>query len=385
MFSSCSLAYINRFLFWNFSDINDYIKFPYQNVSCDNSFFTFIKDIAKESHTLDLLKTVDYQYKNRKIRCSIDELLTSTGTKAFIIIRDDTVLYEKYFNKYVRESFNTSFSMAKSFTSALIGIAIDEGFIKSIDDYVVDYIPELKNKICGTLALKHLLNMSSGTRYNPAYYPWADEPKSYYYPDLKKLVLKSTKQEYQPGLYFKYSNFNTILLGIILGRATMTPPYEYLQEKIWKPIGMEFSATWSVDSKQNKFEKMESGINARSIDFAKFGRLFLNSGRWGNKQIISENWVNESTCPMDLNDEQYYFFKNYYPYSTFFDDKQLYYKYGWWGIKQNAEHYDYMAIGHLGQFIYVCPQKRIIIVRNGSGWGKINWWPMLFKKITEKF
>jgi CubicO group peptidase (beta-lactamase class C family) len=129
---------------------------------------------------------------------------------------------------------------------------------------------------------------------------------------------------------------------------------------------MEFLATWSIDGKKTKFAKMESGINARSIDFAKFGRLFLNPGQWKNKQIISENWVKESTSPIELTDDQYYSLKNYYPYSMFFNDKHLYYKYGWWGLKHNLEHHDLIAIGYLGQFIYVFPQKRIIIVRNGS-------------------
>lgn len=269
--------------------INDYKKFPFKEISCGPSHFSFITDKEKESAATEILKNVEYQYRNETIRSSLDELLRSTGTNTFIIIQNDTIVCEKYFNRYTRESINSSFSVAKSFVSSLVGIAIDEGLITSIEDRVADYLPELKNKVSETLSINHLISMASGIRYNPSHYPWADEPMSYHYPDLRKLVLKAIRQDYQPGTYFQYSNYNTILLGIILERVTKMPPYEYLQEKIWKPIGMQFPASWSTDNCKTHFPKMESGINARGIDYAKFGRLFLNSGQWENKLIINKH------------------------------------------------------------------------------------------------
>ncbi len=381
---STALCYLGRYVFWNNVTIEDYKKFSSKKILCEESFFEFKKDESNAFYNSGLLRNMEFRYRNEIVRTSLNKFLESTGTTSFIVIKDDAILYEEYFNNHRRDSINTSFSTSKSFTSALIGIAIDEGFIKSIDDRVVDYIPELKGKVSDSLSLKHLISMSSGIRYNHSYYPWADEPKSYHYPDLKKLVLKNVKQEYQPGKYFKYVNYNTILLGIILERSTNCSPIEYLQNKIWKPIQMEFPAAWSTDSRKTGFPKMESGINARSIDFARFGRLFLNHGRWNNKQIISGKWTEESTCPLQIPDDHYYVSKNFYPYSMFFNDKQLYYKYGWWGLKSDSDNYDFLAIGMLGQFIYVCPEKQIIIVRNGFKWGKINWWPRLFKEISEK-
>lgn len=383
--SSCSVKYLSRYIFWNYSGVNDYKKFTSREILNDSIHYSFRKDTGRKSQVSDIFRSVGYRYKNRQLKCSLDELLSTTGTSAFIIIKSDTVLFEKYYNKTFRESINTSFSMAKSFTSALIGIAIDEGHIKSVNDYVVNYITELKGKISDTLSIKDLLGMSSGIKYNPAYYLWADEPKSYYYPDLKGLVLQKAKQEYEPDRYFKYVNYNTILLGIILERTTKTSPWKYLQDKVWKPVEMEYSASWSVDSRKNNFAKMESGINARSIDYAKFGRLFLQKGYWNGKPVISESWIIESTSPPNLNENPYYYIsKNFNPYALFFKDRQLYYKYGWWGLEHEDGHYDYMAIGIYGQFIYVCPQKQIIIVRNGKKWGKIDWWPHLFKEISEK-
>jgi CubicO group peptidase (beta-lactamase class C family) len=381
---SVTLYYLKRYIFWNNVTNKDYKKFPSKVINCDKPYYVFKKDESGAFYNSGLFRNIEYRYKNEKIRSSLNEFLRSSGTTSFIIIKNDTILFEEYFNGYGRESINTSFSTSKSFTSALTGIAIDEGFIKNLDDKVIDYIPELNGKVSDSLSLRHLITMSSGIKYNTSYYPWADEPKSYHYPDLKKLVLKNVRQEYQPGQYFKYANYNTILLGIILERSTNLSPYTYLQEKIWKPIQMEFPAAWSIDSRMTGFPKMESGINARSIDFAKFGRLFLNRGKWNDKQIISEKWIQESVSPLIPPNDQYYVVKNFYPYSMFFNDKQLYYKYGWWGLKSDAGNYDFLAIGMLGQFIYVSPSKGIIIVRNGSKWGKISWWPGLLKELAEK-
>ncbi len=380
IFSSCSLTYISRYVFWNFSDIEDYKKYPRERISKAEVIFNFKKNSDFETNQI----SVDYYYKGKKITNSLDNFLKMKGTTAFIIIKNSKILYEKYFNGYQRESINTSFSVAKSFVSALIGIAIKEGWIKSVNDRVIDYIPELKDKISEKLTIKHLLNMTSGIKYNPSYFPWADEPKSIYFPDLRKLMFKVVKQDYEPGKYFKYANYNTVLLGIILERATKMSLAEYLEEKIWKRIGTEFEASWCLDSKKTKFPLMSIGINARSIDFAKFGWLFLNNGKWDDKQIIPENWVKESTVPFEPQNPDYYFFKNYYPYTIYFKDNKFYYKYGWWCFKTDNG-YDYMAIGYHGQFIYVCPEKKIVIVRNGKKWCKTVWWPKFFREITEKF
>ena len=120
--------------------------------------------------------------------------------------------------------------------------------------------------------------------------------KTYYDTDLRSLAL-SAKIEEAPGKRFHYNNYNPLLLGIILERTTHKHVSQYLEEKIWKPLGMEAPGSWSLDSDASGFEKMESGINARAIDFARIGRLFLNNGNWNGKQIISEKWVNESTRP----------------------------------------------------------------------------------------
>jgi len=210
---------------------------------------------------------------------ALEELLPSTGTHAFIVIRDDELLYEDYFNGYQRDSICVSRSMAKSFTSALVGIAIQDSFIKSVDDPITNYLPELKGQSAfDSITIKNLLTMGSGIRYRLHDFPWDEEPVAYFYPDLTKLMLSDLKIVEPPGQSFHYNDYNTELLGLILKRVTHQTPSEYLQEKIWKPLGMEYPATWSIDSDEDGLELMYVLLNARAIDFAKFGQLFLNHG-----------------------------------------------------------------------------------------------------------
>jgi CubicO group peptidase (beta-lactamase class C family) len=146
---------------------------------------------------------------------------------------------------------------------------------------------------------------------------------------------------------------------MILERVTGMHVADYLEEKIWGPLGMEFPASWSLDSQATAFEKMESGINARAIDFAKFGLLFLHEGDWQGRQVISADWVRESTSP-DPNDQRAW------PYWPEYQENGGFYKYHWWGHRRSDGHYDYTAAGNFGQYIYVCPQKNLVIARFGE-------------------
>ena len=290
-----------RALVWMDADIKDYEKFPARTMNNAPPLFNFeTVDSTTQNQYLRVLDTIvasQPSSPNTVTRASFDELLASTETTAFLIIKDDRLIYENYFNGYERDSINTSFSVAKSFVSALVGISIDEGLIDSVDDPITKYIPELQNKDSrySAITIKHLLSMSSGLRYVEEETPFSDDTKTYYDPNLRAIAL-SAVIEGEPGRRFHYNNYNYLLLGIILERATGMPVAKYMEEKLWKPLGMEAPASWSLDSETNGFEKMESGINARAIDFAKFGRLYLNNGsNWNGEQTISEKWVSTST------------------------------------------------------------------------------------------
>jgi CubicO group peptidase (beta-lactamase class C family) len=377
-------TYMARYFLWRTSDIRDYEKFPLHEMKNAPPPFMFASH-PQENEVRVLFGKARYRWEGKFREVGdLDGFLSKTGTTAFLVIKDDSILYEKYFNGYKRDSVNTSFSMAKSFTSALVGAAIGDGSIQSVEDPIIKYIPELKGKGLDGVTIRNLLMMASGIRYRESKlgdidFPWGSDPLTYYFPDLRKAAL-AVRREEGPGLHFHYNNYHPLLLGMILERATGKSVAAYLEEKIWMPLGMEFPGSWSIDSKQSNFEKMESGINARSIDFAKLGRLFLKKGKWNDKQIISENWVTESTRPPSNVPAHYY---ARYPQWPFFTSDGGYYKYMWWGYSKDGG-YDFYADGHLGQFIYVCPQKNLIIVRNGMRLGQVDWWPEIFRDVSER-
>ena len=345
--------FVNRLLRWGDADVYDYQKFPERVLETSGIPFEFSINLDEDR--------VRGQFESAGGIEDFDRFLEKNRTQAFLVIQNDTILYEQYFNGTERDSIVTSFSTAKSFTSALIGIAIEGGQITSINDPITDYLPELieRDPAFAEITIRDLLMMSSGIKYSEP----PDNATTYYYPDLRSLALEKTRIIDSPRNIFHYNNFHPLLLGLILERATGSSVSDYLQEKIWKPIGMEFPGSWSLD--ENGFEKMESGINARAIDFAKFGRLYLNQGNWDGMQVVPAKWVADSTQADDSVD-----YDNYYYDDFIFTDRSGYYKYMWWGIQREGQAYDFSAIGNKGQFIYVSPEKNLLILRFGENYGR---------------
>jgi CubicO group peptidase (beta-lactamase class C family) len=184
-------------------------------------------------------------------------------------------------------------------------------------------------------------------------------------PNLRSHALQLQPDGEPVGTYFNYNNYYPQLLGMILERTTHRPVAEYLQEKIWKPLGMEAGASWSLDSQRCGMEKMESGLNARAIDFAKFGRLYLHHGAWNGVQVVPESWVAEST-------------------KAAAGAAWANYKYLWWIPRGGKSRF--MAVGNLGQFIYVAPDKNCVILRFGRG-KPANWqqaYVKLFAAVVDR-
>jgi CubicO group peptidase (beta-lactamase class C family) len=351
--------YVVRVLRWGNAGVYDYRKFPERKLETSVHPFHFVQG-PDESRVRTLFQTISRMD-------DLDAFLAANRTQAFIVIQDDRILYEHYFNGSQRDTIVTSFSVAKSFTSALIGVAIAEGYINDVHDPITRYLPELigRDPRFSNITIRNLLMMASGIKYVEFPFFNGDNAKTYYYPNLRQLGLQHTQIVDLPGKHFLYNNFHPILLGMILERATGTTVANYLQEKIWKPIGMEFSGSWSLDSSVSRFEKMESGINGRAIDFAKFGRLYLKNGNWEGKQVIPASWVAESTREdMSIDSATYYAKKG-----MFSSPGNQYYKYMWWGIRRSNGQYDFFALGNHGQFIYISPHKNLIIARNGERYG----------------
>ena len=351
--TSCQLG---RFVFYNFADIKDHKKFKSRSLIAAQKPFNF--------ETTETGKFPKVITKKSKEEVPFDEFLEENKTVAFLIIKNDTIQYEKYFNGYQTESIVPSFSMAKSVTSILIGCAIDEGLIKSVDEPITNYITELRRNDFDKVTIKHLLQMTSGVKFNESYVnPFGDAASFYYGINLRKAISKMEVKT-EPGKNFEYISGNTQLLGLVLERSLKGKKItQYLQEKIWQPLGMEYDASWSLDRKKDGLEKTFCCLNARARDFAKIGRLYLNKGDWNGKQIVSEKWVEEST-KVD---------------STAGSAK--YYQYQWW---INATAGTYMAQGILGQYVYVNPAKNLVIVRLGKNEGKVSW-ANFFNSLSKSY
>ena len=339
---------VGRFFVYNFADVKDYKKFPDRVAENDSSVFHFA--LANEGK---VPKGIEVDGNTVEFEAFLEE----NKTLAFLIIKNDTIQYEKYFRKYDEASIVPSFSMAKSITSILVGCAIDDGFITSVNEPVTNYIPELKENGFEKVTIEHLLQMTSGLDFNESYVnPFGDAATFYYGTNLRKAISK-LKLKSEPGLKFEYVSGDSQLLGLLLERAlknkTLTA---YLEEKLWIPLEMEFDATWSLDRKKNGLEKTFCCVNARARDFAKIGRLYLNKGNWNGRQIVSESWVEQSTKLDTSNGSAWY------------------YQYQWWLPTKTG---DFMANGILGQYIYVNPDSDVIIVRLGKKEGKADWWEVL--------
>jgi CubicO group peptidase (beta-lactamase class C family) len=363
--------YLTRTIFWGESDYRDHEKFPARTIHNGPSVSRFDK-LPADNRYASQIEAIERDTNNGE---SLEEYLDASGTTAFLVIHDDRLLYERYFDGYDESSIHTSFSMAKSFASALVGIAIDEGHINSVNEPITNYIPELleKDERFESITIRHLLTMSSGIKYEEGGdLPWseeADDTKTYYATDLRKLALENSRIEGEPGEYFEYNNYNPLLIGMILERATGMSVSRYLQQKLWKPMGMEADGSWSLDSTENGFEKMESGVNARARDFARFGMLFAEEGNWEGRQLISRGWVEESTRA-----------------DTSTDPSQDY-QYFWWVNTPEGESYHFSARGNYGQYIYVAPEKDLVIVRLGKEEGEqgYDYWIYLFEELATKF
>lgn len=353
--SSC---YLGRMAVYNVADINDYKKSPQLPVHKGPDVFTFFQAPRALNADWFSSKFID----SDKIS-DFASLFEETKTTSFLIIKNDSIIYEEYFGKYNDSSVFTSFSVNKSFVSALIGIAISEGRISSVNDPITKYLPIFKNDGFDKITIEHLLNMESGIDFDENYFnPFAEIGKYYYGKNLRAKVAK-LKVKSEPGKEYNYLSVNTLLLAMILESATGKPLDAYYQEKLWIPLGMEFDATVNIDNNKSRVVKGYCCLNARTRDYAKFGRLYLNHGNWNGAQVVPADWVKTSTT-----------------YNQYSKEKQsIYYHYQW--RMDNSG--NFFAQGLLGQFIFVNPHTHVIIVRTGKKPGPL-YWPNLLAYISAR-
>ncbi len=325
-------TYLFKAVYYNFAGIDDYKIFSNDTVAAS------VAQPWPAAENYNKISSPD----------DLNSLLKRLNTVAVAVIKNDSLLYEKYWDGYSDSSLSNSFSVAKSITSLLIGAAIKEGKIRSVDEAISNYLPEFKEGLAAKLRIKDLLTMSSGSNWDEAYAnPFSVTTEAYYGSDLYKTAT-GVKIKKEPGTYHTYKSGDTQLLGLILERSTGKSLSQYASEKLWKPLGAERPALWSTDRK-NGNEKAYCCFNTNARDFARIGQLMLDSGRWKGNAIIDSAYYVQSISPCNIPDED--------------GDPCNYYGYQWW----LAENYPgvFYARGILGQYIIVIPSKKVVIVRLG--------------------
>ncbi len=414
---SCTTL-IRSVKYWS-ADIDDYKIFPKYEFKQNNEVFFFNKKANPKIDSLKLnFKRRDTLYNN------LIPLLKTTSTRAFIIIKNDSIIFEKYFNGYTKEDISCIFSISKSITSLLVGIAIDEGYISSVDDPITKYVKELNSSdpLFKKLTIKHLLDMRSGIKFKESYQnPLAKMTQLYYGTNqlrkIKRMYFKS-----EPGSKYEYQSVSTAILGLVIEKATKQSFAKYFEEKVWEPLNMENYASWSLDDRKNQSAKSYCGLNISAIDVAKIGRLYLNKGNFNGKQIVSEKWIMETLTPNMQNfgyQNQWYSFQAYgtdtsghkyfndslkaekiweenyskkYPYYNVIkvvknDFKKSYRKNLWDGApaykwQLNICTGEFYALGIMKQILFIDPKKNIIIVRLGD-YGDLDYVDLMWKIAHE--
>ena len=284
-----------------------------------------------------------------KLALDVDDYMAAQRSAALLIVHDGKLRLERYGLDFDARGRWTSFSVAKSITSVLVGAALRDGFIRSMDDKVSDYIPEMKGSAYDEVSIRQLLTMTWGVRWNEDYAdPESDVARfNNHKPadgvDALVSYLRRLPREVPAGTRWHYSTGETNLVGILLGRAIGKPLADYLSGKIWKPAGMEQKATWILSRTGNEI----SGccIQAAARDYARFGLFVLNGARVDGRSIVPDGWLAEATTAR-----------------TEIDVPERGYGYQWWTYADGS----YAARGIFGQGIFIDPKRRIVIVSNAN-------------------
>lgn len=298
------------------------------------------------------------------------------GAQSFLMVRNDSILYEEYFDQGKKDRPTLVFSMSKSFTATTVAIAIEEGLIK-MEDPIQKYIPELKKSV-EIITIRQLLNMRAGLKQNEvlaALYLNSKVVNIMVGRDIEKYIIRKTRSEMPPDIKFHYQSSCILLVAIAVQRAANKPFSQYMEEKLWTPLGMEYDGYWMLDSKG--MARSFVGFAATTRDLAKLGRLYLNDGIVNGKRILPEFFVKEVVAI----DKPYNGFhwsngfrhnRIYIPISEYraedWVDYKLKQRINMGGEELMAIRYndqDFMAVGMMGNILYVHPKSKTIIVRTG--------------------
>lgn len=313
------------------ANINDHQQFETRTITADVS-------VPLPKHSA---------YNSKPLPDEFLDELNKYNTAAFLVIKDGQVITEHYLNGYNDRSKTNSFSMAKTVTALLLGIAIEEGHIKNLDQPITDFLPEFNNdKLAKNATIGNLAKMNSGYEWDEQYYsPFSPTVELVYGDDVTDFLL-SGHFSAEPGEYWEYSSASTQLMGIFISRAlkkagAATNLSDYLSRKLWQPLGMNDDAPWHLDN--SGMELVFCCINTNARNFAKLGLLMMNDGKWNGEQLVPQDYIHKMVSPVSIDS---------YGLSTWLSyDTQIPF---------------YWFSGHLGQYIINVPEHNMVVVRLGE-------------------
>jgi CubicO group peptidase (beta-lactamase class C family) len=312
---------------------------------------------------------------------SLQEALEATSANALVVVKDGKIVHESYRNGSDDTTRFLTFSVAKSYVSTLIGLALADGAIGSLDDKVTDYLPEMEGTGYDGPTIRDLLRMRSGVEWLEVYQFGSDTQLTtvhdnslvaYRYRWCDYAADESRPGDNAPDAVFNYATLDTSVLGCILEKAVGKTGAEYMSERLWKPAGMESDAYWIMDGPDSVGrEFFGAGLNATARDHARFGLMFLNEGVANGNQVVPADWVREATVP----DEGY---------EPTADGEPFGYQYQWWTYPDSDA---YAALGLHHQYIHVDPGNDLVIVKvshTAEPVGRDEENMQLFQQITER-
>jgi len=316
-----------------------------QRTKADITDYKYFKNIEISKSNFPKPWPIHKNYNIKPETQNLKKIHTELGTVAYLIIKNDSIWHEKYYKGYNQNSYSNSFSMAKSIVSAIMGKAIGDGYFESLDDKVGVYIEGYSEGYAADLTIGDLSSMSSGLDWDESYSDiFGVTAKSYITSQLNDFI-KSRSIIEEPGKSFKYYSASTQLLAMTIEKATQKKISTLVQEWFVEPLGFENNALWQIDGNTNKSIKAYCCFNSNARDFARFGKLYKDFGKWNGIQILDSSFVAKSINPRF--------------------EKSPEYGYGFWLGKINENNFFAMR-GILGQYVIVVPNKNIIVVRLGE-------------------
>lgn len=286
----------------------------------------------------------NFSFESGGRRWHLSDVLSLNRVAGLLVVHRDTVVFERYLLGNTRQTKWMSMSVVKSMVATLVGAAIRDGHIESLDDPLLRYLPELEGSAYDGVSVRNLLQMTSGVAWNETYTDPASDRRAMLeaqiaqQPGTIMRLMASLQRAAEPGARWNYSTGETQVVAALVAAATGRPVARYLSETIWRPFGMESDATWWLASPEG-LEVGGSGLSATLRDYARFGLFMLHGGRAGGRAVLPEGWIDAATTTKVV------------------DGRTVEYGYMWWPLNDGA----YAAIGIFGQFVYVHPASRTVI------------------------